>query len=78
MSKTLLELAKSSGENAAQNKPVSEEEVDLALAWMKNEITMYQVSTAYGKTQSGNILYRIAIVLRQAYALKRIIVKDSQ
>ena len=78
MSKTLLELAKSSGENAAQNKPVSEEEIDLALAWMKNEITMYQVSTAYGKIhKSGNVLYRVALVLRQAYALGRITVKEK-
>jgi len=54
----------------------STQEVDLALAWLRGEITTGQAHFAMGKTKaSGNVLYRIAISLRRAYQLGRLSIK---
>lgn len=64
---TLLEKAKK-----VKNKSeiISDEEIELALAWIKNEITTAQVSMALrpdSKNQKYNSLYRIANCLREAF-----------
>ena len=65
--KTLLEIAK---EQKASRKRVvaTEEKIEVAIAWMKGEITTRQVSIAFygGKEISGTVLYRICILLREA------------
>ena len=73
MEKTLLEIAKET-KGSVRNLMVTQEEIDLANSWMKEEITTGQVSIALnGKgSRSGNSLYRIAVILRYAYAKGKI------
>jgi hypothetical protein len=72
MEKSLLERAKSVTKRKAMRVP-SPQEIELALAWMKSEVSLTGVATAlYGdkrniKTLGGNALYRIAVCLREAY-----------
>ncbi len=61
---TLLQKAKKLGGKTKENH--SEEEIQLVVAWLGGEVTTRQVALAKGKT-TGNILYFIAIALREAY-----------
>ena len=43
----------------------TEEEIELALAWVNDEVTLYQVARACGKKSgTGNIYIRLAIALK--------------
>lgn len=64
---TLLEKAKSYDKRNPRTA-IKAEEIELALAWLKGEITMSQASAATGlKKPSGTILYRLSLCLREAY-----------
>lgn len=70
---TLLERAKARQMKVAGSRhPMSNEEVELALAWLRGEVTITQVSAALypdakAKTAGGTTGYRVACVLRYAY-----------
>lgn len=55
---------------------VDNEEIDVAIAWLKGEVALKQVAIAYGELRgskwTGNALYRIAVVIREAVARGRI------
>jgi hypothetical protein len=57
--------------------PFSDESLELALAWVKGEITTLQIARvinpdAESRGYSYNVLYRIASLLREAYEKKLI------
>lgn len=68
MKKTLLEKAKSAKCQGSPKYKITDEHIELAIAWMKDEIRFKQLNVALGKpVNSGNILYSVAIWLREAY-----------
>ena len=73
---TLLERAKGfSLYNYKRKIIVTKEHSELAVSWMKGEITLSQVNRALEKKASdGNTLYHIAIWLKDAYKRKKIII----
>jgi len=72
MTKTLLEKAKQYKSN---RKLPTDEEIELAVAWMKGEIGLTAISRALEIPLSGNILYKVAVWLRTAYSKDKIIIK---
>jgi len=63
--KTALEIAKSH-KNTRNTKRVSDELVELALAWANDEVTLSQVSAAIGLQKSGTTSYvMLARALKQ-------------
>ena len=77
---TLLEKAKMS---KRRQYPVlrTDEHLELALGWLKDEIGLAQVNEAMGKDgqqYSGNILYHIAVWLRECYRQGKIKIKNKR
>ena len=68
MSKTLLEKAKNVPARKRKSRP-TDEEIELALAWLKDEITTSQVNFAYSESGKKNTtyLYNITMALKEAY-----------
>ena len=65
---TLLEKAKSIVIKTHVGRKVSEEELDLILAWIKGDVQLQQVAGALGKSKkTGNTLYYLATYLKNAY-----------
>jgi hypothetical protein len=65
---TLLEKAKSIVSKKTRRNDISDEQIELALAWLKEDITSTQFTLAMGaKKASMNNLYRVALILREAY-----------
>lgn len=53
----------------ASKKPITAEEIELAVAWYQGVITIGQATVAYGKSVTSSntqIMYRMAHVLRGA------------
>lgn len=50
----------------------TDEHFELAIAWLKGEISSGQVAYALGKNQAGSVNYRTAVALREAYRLGKI------
>lgn len=74
--KTLLEQAKEIKIRTRTYKKIEDEEIELALAWMKDEITIKQLNGVSLKLKSsGNALYRVAIVLKEAYRKGKLVIK---
>ena len=69
--KTLLEKAKAVEVRQRNIAPPTDEEIELMFAWMKGDITLKQMNIAFGNNKgdkySGNILYRVAVWMREAY-----------
>ncbi len=74
---TLLEKAKKIKGKAHPKVPLTNEHLELAFAWLRNEIGLTQVNLAIGKDphKSGNILYSIAVWLREAYRQGKLKIK---
>ena len=72
---TLLEKAKSF---KIEKKNISDDDVQLAIAWLKGEVITYQVAKAYGLKGSGNIYSKLAVSLKSAFNLGRIIEKETK
>lgn len=62
---TLLNKAK--GFKSKIITKVTDEDIELALAWLKDEINSVQVSVAYDRKPSSAMMYRIASSLKAAY-----------
>ena len=64
--KSLLQLAKEAP--IRKTKQVSDQEIELALAWIKNEITQSQVAKALGISPTGNRGYaELSRALKEAF-----------
>lgn len=70
---TLLEKAKKSSVKKRKLK-INEEEIDLVLAWMKDEIMMKDVARVLEITPTA-VYGKIALVIREAYIKGKIIIK---
>jgi hypothetical protein len=55
-------------------REVTDDEIELAVAWLKGDISSGQAAKAYGKTDVSNTTTRLASVLRHAVATKKVIV----
>lgn len=75
MGDTLLSKALKSDKK--RRSQITDEEVELALSWMKDEITTAQVAVAYNLTQQSNCLYRVSLALKKAYRDKIISVNNA-
>lgn len=69
--KTLLAKAKEykSKKSCWRNKIPTEQEMELAIAWLKGEITLGAVNVAFGfkATGGGSCTYRLSRALKYAY-----------
>lgn len=61
---TLLEKAKKTGSTRSRKTKFSQEEMDLAGAWVNNEISLTQVSNVLNKTGTGNVYAFLALCLK--------------
>lgn len=81
--KTLLEKAKNVSPKSIKIKMNDfDEELEIALAWLNNEITTRQYFEAInGKPKKssygGSILYRVATILKVAITKNKIIIKKK-
>jgi len=66
---TLLEKAKIAKTQVQKHKlEISNEEIDLAIAWLRGEVTAHQVYCAYNKERpKSSVAYRMVVVIRYAY-----------
>jgi hypothetical protein len=71
---TLLDKAKAHGRSKRNAKKITSEDIELALAWLKGEVTSAQATMAYrgNRSQLTTATYFIALCLREAYRLKKI------
>ena len=68
---TLLEKAKAF-KRKRKKISVTDEQMELAIAWMKGEITTVQARNASDKKHRNNIIARIAHYLKEAYRKNKI------
>ena len=65
---TLLSEALKIKSQHSPNKNITDEHIELAVAWIKGEIGLKSITGVLGiKGQSGNVLYKIATYLREGY-----------
>ncbi len=67
---TLLEKAKAIGHRSSTKHVITPEKIELAIAYIKNEITMTQIAKVLSDNKTsntGNIMYFIPILLKEAY-----------
>ena len=62
---TLLKKAKEF--KSKQIVKVHDEDIELALAWLKNEVNSTQISVAYDRKPGSAMMYRVAVALKAAY-----------
>lgn len=46
---------------------ITDEDIELALAWLKNEVNTTQISVAYDRKPGSAMMYRVASSLKGAY-----------
>lgn len=64
---SLLEKAREIPIRRRGAEGVTVEEIELALAWMKDEITLTQIARVMNHKGPGTTVSRISILLREAY-----------
>jgi len=58
---------------------VTDEHIELALAWVKDDITLTQVNLALNKPRdTGNTLYALAVYIREAYRKGQIKIPNNK
>ena len=72
MSKTLLEKAKELKMVKKSRYSCNKEEIDVAIAWAKGELTLKQVAYGLNKKYSGNVIYYVALLLREALKIGKL------
>jgi hypothetical protein len=72
---SLLSDAKEFKKNRS-SKDISEEERELAIAWARGEITLYQASKAFSKTRG--IKHGTGVYVLLARSLRDIIIKNNK
>lgn len=75
--KTLLEKAKETIVVNRRIMKISDELIELGIAWMKDEITLGQCARAVfdagsGGSVGGNLLYKFAVIFRELYREKKL------
>ena len=76
---SLLEKAKNVPVYKSDYKHHSDDSeiIELAIAWLKKEVTTTQVSEAlYNRRNSGNVVYMMGFALREAY--KKGLIKENK
>ncbi len=74
--KTLLERVKEIKATPTRKLPITDEQIDVAISWLKDEITLSQINKATGNVStSANGLYRMAVWLREAYRREKLVEK---
>jgi len=76
MSKTLLEKAKLYRKKN-QKRAISEEMVQLAIAWAMGDVSLMAVCNAIGR-KSNPTYCQLAMALREAFRIGKIVKKDSE
>jgi hypothetical protein len=65
---SLLEQAKAVNIQLGRKpREFNHDEIELALGWLSDEVTISQVSSVLGSKSHGAALYRMAVALREAY-----------
>ncbi len=70
MAKTLLEEARATGVLRRPREPIGQQDMTLALSYLKGELTTGQVNAAYSAkfgVKGSGYLYRVAMALRMLY-----------
>ena len=71
MSKKLVDIAKGLSIRVNKRNNIDKDVIDLAISWLKDEIGTAQASKAYnqgkGVKSTGNVLYTLAVALKEAY-----------
>lgn len=76
MKKTLLQKAKEI-EPKKTKYNIKDEHIELAFAWLNDEVTNKQINFILGKKSSGgNALYAVAVWLREAYRQGKLKIKN--
>ena len=76
--KTLLQKAQAIKQRKyvkGLNNHVSEQEIEMAFAWLRGEVSSTQIAKIMYGRQSGSALYRLSLILREAFFQKRIKIK---
>jgi len=63
---SMLDKAKEAPVASNTRKEVTDDEIELAVAWLKGDISSGQAAKAYGKTDVSNTTTRLASVMRHA------------
>lgn len=75
--KTLLQKAKASRQKKTTRISTTNEQIELAIAWVKGEISTRQVAEAINEVEAGGrVLYRLAVWLREGYYRKTLTLKQ--
>ena len=74
---SLLEKALTAKRPDKRLERITPEEIELALAWLQDEVTLTQVAYALGMKGPGNAVSRMAVIIREAYRAGLIKVKDQ-
>jgi hypothetical protein len=74
---TLLEKAKKFRRTKRWETDISDEKIELALAWLKDEVSTSQVSYTIRGYATGSIVYQLAIWLRHARRQGRLEIKEN-
>ena len=78
MSETLLQKAKAFQVAPGKNKnDIGQEEIDLAMAWLRGEVTNQQTSMALFGKNKAHVLYYLSQYIREAYERGIITINDN-
>ena len=65
--KTLLEKAKEIPTRKRGTKTITIEQIEVAIAWMADEITLTQATQVLQYDSPGSCVSRLSLILREAY-----------
>jgi len=76
MKKTLLQKAKEVKTHKKGRLVVGNEEIELAFAWLRDEVDLRQMSAVLGVSYTGgSSLYRVSVFLKEAYKQGKLKIK---
>ena len=77
MGETLLQKAMKVKRRSLMRERIGDQEIELALAWLQDKITISQAAKVVSPSgkNSGNVSYKLAICLKEAYIKNLISIK---
>ena len=69
---SLLEKAQSFPTNRRKNEKISDDLIELSLAWMKGEVRVVEIKYALDKKSNSNIYQCLTLAFREAYTKGKI------
>ena len=72
---SLLEKAQNH-KSSKSLKYITNEDIELAVAWLNDEINGVQIAAAYGAKSGSALTYRMASALKRAYKEGLLVIKD--